>query len=331
MVVEGHPCDCLAQHGSGVQLLARPYLLCQDIQHGLEPKVGVFRGVRAHGSPLEAIDPPAFCQGNVSFCERIRLTLCVVTHYDRPERGARRTNSALPASRKPEVSPLRSIGRRSGPCRRLPLLRWWDRNARGSISRVNPYFSIFSRVLCLTSANTREIPCAFSSTSRSSKHVRGGGVHVRDRLGRDDDPPRFGFGSCQVPDVVAERPDVGEEQRGVPPVDHQAGQVLRVRVDADVVKPLDSRAPARSRSRTATTPGGRCSGWTAPPQCRCRAGRPGTPPQGRRPCTGRTRFASGARAAPFRECRRGRSTPSSPRPPGPAVAGSGTAPATAPA
>ena len=70
VVVEGHPCDCLAQHGSGVQLLAGPYLLCQDIQHGLEPKVGVFRGVRAHGSPLEAIDPPAFCQGNDGFCER---------------------------------------------------------------------------------------------------------------------------------------------------------------------------------------------------------------------------------------------------------------------
>src|SRR5215469_2674768 len=54
------------------------------------------------------------------------------------------------------------------------------------------------------------------------EHVGGGGVHVRHRLGRDDDPERLRLGRGEPPDLVAERLGVGEEQWGIEPVDHQA-------------------------------------------------------------------------------------------------------------
>ena len=68
-LVERDAGDRLAQHRSGVQLLVRPHPLGQNVQHGLQSSVGVFGSVRAHGSPLEAIDPPAFCQGWMRFRE----------------------------------------------------------------------------------------------------------------------------------------------------------------------------------------------------------------------------------------------------------------------
>ena len=78
-----------------------------------------------------------------------------------------------------------------------------------------------------SSANTSDVPAAFSSSSRStsmsaavvSTSVIGSAairIHGR-RIGRE-----------QGADLVAERPGVGEEQRSVEPEDHQARKLLGV-------------------------------------------------------------------------------------------------------
>src|SRR4029077_19868126 len=77
------------------------------------------------------------------------------------------------------------------------------------------------------------------------EHVGGGGVHVGDRLGRDQDPPRRRVGPGHPPDLVAEGRGVGEEQRAVEPVDHQAGKLPRLWVAVYVVVALEARHPAQ--------------------------------------------------------------------------------------
>ena len=68
--------------------------------------------------------------------------------------------------------------------------------------------------------------------------VGSGGVHVGHRLRGDQDPDRCRVGPGEPPDLVAERLGVGEEQRGVEPVDHQAGQAPGIGIAADVVVAL---------------------------------------------------------------------------------------------
>ena len=68
------------------------------------------------------------------------------------------------------------------------------------------------------------------------EHVSGGRVDVGNRLGRDDDPAGCRLRGGQVSNLVAERPNVREEQRSIEPEDHQPGHQLGVRVAGEVVE-----------------------------------------------------------------------------------------------
>jgi hypothetical protein len=86
-------------------------------------------------------------------------------------------------------------------------------------------------------------------------------VDVGDRLGRDDDPAdRLRRFLDPSPDPIAERVGVGEEQRGVEPIEEQPRDLAGVRVIGQVVVALDpigatqDRIVWRPRMPAATAP-----------------------------------------------------------------------------
>ena len=66
------------------------------------------------------------------------------------------------------------------------------------------------------------------------EHLGCGDVHVGDRLALQDDPARLALAHERT-DLPAEDARVREEQRGLPPVDEDAGDLFRLRVGLDVV------------------------------------------------------------------------------------------------
>ena len=114
---------------------------------------------------------------------------------------------------------------------------------------------------------------AFSASSRSSS--MSAAVVSTSVIGSAATRIHVGGGSARghPPDLVAEGRGVGEEQRAVEPVDHQAGQLPRLRVAVHVVVAREARHPAEVGLRTATRPGGRRSGSTARRRWRSRAAR----------------------------------------------------------
>lgn len=85
--------------------------------------------------------------------------------------------------------------------------------------------------------------CGVECLVQFLQHVGGGGVHVGHRFCRDHDPVRPRVCARQAPYGVPEGPGVGEEQRRVEPVDHQARQMLGPRVRPHVVVPLQAVDP----------------------------------------------------------------------------------------
>jgi hypothetical protein len=79
------------------------------------------------------------------------------------------------------------------------------------------------------------------------EYVGGGRVDVSQRLGGDQDPGGRRIGLSEPPDLVAERGGVGEEERCVEPVDHQAGQQLSLGIDRYVVVALQAGYPSELR------------------------------------------------------------------------------------
>ncbi|MDI2022850.1 hypothetical protein PJL18_03393 [Paenarthrobacter nicotinovorans] len=60
VVVERNARSRFGQHFAGVQRCPGPYALCEDVQDGLQTKVGVLGGVRAHASPSTVVIPLQF-------------------------------------------------------------------------------------------------------------------------------------------------------------------------------------------------------------------------------------------------------------------------------